>query len=295
MLIGYIESLLNGILMGSIYGLTAVGLTLIFGVMKVVNFAHGSILMVGMFAAYFFVALTGLNPYLALVVVVPFLFVFGYAMQKFIIKPIFVAEKDVREPITVIIVTTGIWYILDNLALMLFGAEFRVAKTSVTGKMLEVFDMYFLWPKIIGAVITLLLGLYLFWFLRHSRMGKAVRATSLDREAATLMGIKQNRIYNIVFGLGCACCGVAACVLVPFYYVYPTVGVPFDIKAFIIVVLGGLGSVPGAILGGILIGIIETLGAQFMAATWTEMLIYVFFLLVLFIKPAGLFGLKQDY
>ena len=151
MLIGYIESLLNGILMGSIYGLTAVGLTLIFGVMKVVNFAHGSILMVGMFAAYFFVALTGLNPYLALVVVVPLLFVFGYAMQKFIIKPIFVAEKDVREPITVIIVTTGIWYILDNLALMLFGAEFRVAKTSVTGKMLEVFDMYFLWPKIIGG------------------------------------------------------------------------------------------------------------------------------------------------
>ena len=294
-MIGYVESLLNGILMGSIYGLTAVGLTLIFGVMKVVNFAHGSILMVGMFAAYFFVTLTGVNPYLALPVVVPLLFVFGFAMQKFIIKPIFVAEKDVREPITVIIVTTGIWYVLDNLALLLFGAQFRVAKTSVTGKMLEIFDMYFLWPKIIGAGITLLLGLYLYWFLKYSRMGKAVRATSLDREAATLMGIKQNRIYNIVFGLGCACCGVAACVLVPFYYVYPTVGVPFDIKAFIIVVLGGLGSIPGAILGGIILGVIETLGAQFMAATWTEMLIYVFFLLVLFVKPSGLFGLKQDY
>ncbi|WP_029916105.1 branched-chain amino acid ABC transporter permease [Pelobacter seleniigenes] len=294
-MIGYVESLLNGILMGSIYGLTAVGLTLIFGVMKVVNFAHGSILMVGMFAAYFFVTLTGVNPYLALPVVVPLLFVFGFAMQKFIIKPIFEAEKDVREPITVIIVTTGIWYVLDNLALLLFGAQFRVAKTSVTGKMLEIFDMYFLWPKIIGAGITLLLGLYLYWFLKYSRMGKAVRATSLDREAATLMGIKQNRIYNIVFGLGCACCGVAACVLVPFYYVYPTVGVPFDIKAFIIVVLGGLGSIPGAILGGIILGVIETLGAQFMAATWTEMLIYVFFLLVLFVKPSGLFGLKQDY
>ncbi|MGE4466081.1 branched-chain amino acid ABC transporter permease [Sphaerochaeta sp.] len=294
-MIGYIESLINGILMGSIYGLTAVGLTLIFGVMKVVNFAHGSILMVGMFAAYWFITLTGLNPYLALVVVVPLLYFFGYYMQKIIIKPIFEAEKHVREPITVIIVTTGIWYVLDNLALLVFGAEFRVAQTSVTGKMVEVAEMYFPLAKIIGAVITLLLGIYLYWFLKHSRMGKAVRATSLDREAATLMGIKQSRIYNIVFGMGCACCGVAACVLVPFYYVYPTVGVPFDIKAFVIVVLGGLGSVPGAILGGIIIGIIETVGAQFMAATWTEMLIYAFFLVVLFVKPSGLFGLRQDY
>jgi len=294
-MIGYIESLINGILMGSIYGLTAVGLTLIFGVMKVVNFAHGSILMVGMFAAYWFITLTGLNPYLALVVVVPLLYFFGYYMQKIVIKPIFEAEKHVREPITVIIVTTGIWYVLDNLALLVFGAEFRVAQTSVTGKMVEVAQMYFPLAKIIGTGITLLLGVYLYWFLKHSRMGKAVRATSLDREAATLMGIKQSRIYNIVFGMGCACCGVAACVLVPFYYVYPTVGVPFDIKAFVIVVLGGLGSIPGAILGGIIIGIIETVGAQFMAATWTEMLIYAFFLVVLFVKPSGLFGLRQDY
>ncbi|WP_303852107.1 branched-chain amino acid ABC transporter permease [Seleniivibrio woodruffii] len=294
-MIGYIESVINGILMGSIYGLTAVGLTLIFGVMKVVNFAHGSILMVGMFAAYWFITLTGLNPYLALVVVVPLLYFFGYYMQKIVIKPIFEAEKHVREPITVIIVTTGIWYVLDNLALLVFGAEFRVAQTSVTGKMIDIAEMYFPVAKLIGAGITFLLGVYLYWFLKHSRMGKAVRATSLDREAATLMGIKQSRIYNIVFGMGCACCGVAACVLVPFYYVYPTVGVPFDIKAFVIVVLGGLGSIPGAILGGIIIGIIETVGAQFMAATWTEMLIYAFFLVVLFVKPSGLFGLRQDY
>ncbi|TCK62050.1 branched-chain amino acid ABC transporter permease [Seleniivibrio woodruffii] len=294
-MIGYIESVINGILMGSIYGLTAVGLTLIFGVMKVVNFAHGSILMVGMFAAYWFIKLTGFNPYLALFVVVPMLYFFGYYMQKIVIKPIFEAEKHVREPITVIIVTTGIWYVLDNLALLVFGAEFRVAETSVTGKMVEIAEMYFPLAKLIGLGLTLLLGAYLYWFLKHSRMGKAVRATSLDREAATLMGIKQSRIYNVVFGMGCACCGVAACVLVPFYYVYPTVGVPFDIKAFVIVVLGGLGSIPGAILGGIIIGIIETVGAQFMAATWTEMLIYAFFLVVLFVKPSGLFGLKQDY
>lgn len=294
-MLGIIEALINGVLMGSIYGLTAVGLTMIFGVMKVINFAHGSILMVGMFAAYWFVKLTGLNPYLAILVVVPMLFYFGYYMQSWIIKPIFEAEKDVREPITVIIVTTGIWYVLDNLALLLFGAEYRVVKTSVTGKIVEFYDMYFLLPKIIGAGITILCAIYLYWFLKHSKMGKAIRATSLDREAASLMGIKQSKIYNIAFGMGCACCGVAACVLIPFYYVYPTVGVPFDIKAFIIVVLGGLGSIPGAIIGGIIVGIIENVGAQFMASTWTELLLYGVFLFVLLVKPSGLFGMKQDF
>jgi branched-chain amino acid transport system permease protein len=294
-MLGIIEALINGLLMGSIYGLTAVGLTLIFGVMKVINFAHGSILMVGMFAAYWFVKLTGLNPYLAILVVVPLLYYFGYFMQNWVIKPIFEAEKDVREPITVIIVTTGIWYVLDNLSLLLFGAEYRVVKTSVTGKIFEFYDMYFLLPKVIGAGITILCAIYLYWFLKHSKMGKAIRATSLDREAASLMGIKQSKIYNIAFGMGCACCGVAACVLIPFYYVYPTVGVPFDIKAFIIVVLGGLGSIPGAIIGGIIVGIIENVGAQFMASTWTELLLYGVFLFVLLVKPSGLFGMKQDF
>jgi len=294
-MLGIIEALINGVLMGSIYGLTAVGLTMIFGVMKVINFAHGSILMVGMFATYWFIKLTGLNPYLAIPVVVPLLYYFGYYLQSWVIRPIFEAEKDVREPITVIIVTTGIWYVLDNLSLLFFGAEYRVIKTSVTGKIFEFYDMYFLLPKIIGAGITVLCALYLYWFLKHSKMGKAIRATSLDREAASLMGIKQSKIYNIAFGMGCACCGMAACVLVPFYYVYPTVGVPFDIKAFIIVVLGGLGSIPGAIIGGIIVGIIENVGAQFMAATWTELLLYGVFLFVLLVKPSGLFGMKQDF
>lgn len=294
-MLGILEALINGVLMGSIYGLTAVGLTLIFGVMKVINFAHGSILMVGMFAAYWFVKLTGLNPYLAIFVVVPMLYFFGFYLQNWVIRPIFEAEKDVREPITVIIVTTGIWYVLDNLALMMFGAEYRVVRTSVTGKIIEFHDMYFLLPKLIGAGITIVCAIYLYWFLKHSRLGKALRATSLDREAASLMGIKQSRIYNIAFGLGCACCGMAACVLIPFYYVFPTVGVPFDIKAFIIVVLGGLGSIHGAVLGGIIVGIIESVGAQFIAATWTELLLYGIFLFVLLVKPSGLFGNKQDF
>ena len=291
----FLQSLVSGLLIGGIYGLTAVGLTLIFGVMKVINFAHGSLLMVGMFAAYWFVKLTGVNPYLALLVVVPLLFGFGYLMQQVVIRPVFKAEKDVREPITVIIVTTGIWYILDNLALMAFGAEYRVVRTTVTGKIFDIGGIFFLQSKLYGFLIALATTLFLYWFLKHSKTGKAIRATSLDREAASLMGVNQYKIYNIAFGIGTACCGVAGCVLIPFYYVYPTVGTVFDIRAFIIVVLGGLGSIPGALLGGIIIGIIQSVGAQFMAATWTEEIIYVLFLLILFVKPSGLFGNRHDF
>jgi branched-chain amino acid transport system permease protein len=204
-------------------------------------------------------------------------------------------EKDVREPITVIIVTTGIWYILDNLALMAFGAEYRVVHTSMTGKIFSLGGLYLQQSKVYGFLIAVATALVLYWFLKHSKMGKAIRATSLDREAASLMGVNQFKIYNIAFGIGTACCGVAGCVLIPFYYVYPTVGTIFDIRAFIIVVLGGLGSIPGALLGGILIGIIQSVGAQFMAATWTEEIIYVLFLLILFVKPSGLFGNRHDF
>ncbi|OLN26962.1 High-affinity branched-chain amino acid transport system permease protein LivH [Desulfovibrio sp. DV] len=132
-------------------------------------------------------------------------------------------------------------------------------------------------------------------FMRKTKTGKALRATSLDREAANLMGINQYRVYNIAFGLGTAIAGIAGCVLIPFYYVYPSVGVVFDIRAFIIVVLGGLGSIPGAILGGLVIGLIESVFSQFMASTWTEAIIYAIFLIILFVKPSGFFGHKQDW
>jgi len=289
------QAIINGVLIGSIYGLTALGLTLIFGVIKVINFAHGSILMVGMYAAYWMVKLTGLNPYLALVVVTPALFFFGYFMQQVVIKPVFKAERDVREPVTVIIVTTGVWYVLDNLSLMMFGAEYRVVKTGITGHTFALGDFIFSTPKVYGFLITIATALALFAFMKYTRMGKAIRAASLDRDAASLMGINQYKIYNIAFGIGTATAGIAGCVLIPFYYVFPTVGVIFDIKAFIIVVLGGLGSINGAVLGGIIVGLIESVFSQFMASTWTEAIIYAVFLLILFFKPSGLFGSKMDW
>jgi branched-chain amino acid transport system permease protein len=291
-----IEDTINGILMGSIYGLAALGLTLIFGVLKVINFAHGSMLMVGMYAAYWTVILTGLHPYLTLIAVVPVMFVFGYLLQDILIKPIFKSEKDVREPITVIIVTTGVWYILDNLSLLVFGPQYRnIQDNPLRGKMLEFGDMMVSVPKLWGFCAAIVTALLIYLFLQKTRMGRAVRATSLDRDAASLQGINQYKVYNISVGIGTAAAGVAGVALVPFYNVFPSVGVLFDIKCFIIVVLGGLGSIWGALLGGMIVGVIESVGPQFMAATWTEAVVYALFLLFLFFKPSGLFGVKYDW
>jgi branched-chain amino acid transport system permease protein len=291
-----IEDTINGILMGSIYGLAAMGLTLIFGVLKVINFAHGSMLMVGMYTAYWAVMLTGLHPYLTLIAVVPVMFVFGYLLQDILIKPIFKSEKDVREPITVIIVTTGVWYILDNLSLLVFGPQYRnIQDNPLRGKMLEFGDMMVSVPKLWGFCAAIVTAMLIYLFLQRTRMGRAVRATSLDRDAASLQGINQYKMYNISVGIGTAAAGVAGVALVPFYNVFPSVGVLFDIKCFIIVVLGGLGSIWGALLGGIIVGVIESVGPQFMAATWTEAVVYALFLLFLFFKPSGLFGVKYDW
>jgi len=291
-----LEDAINGVLMGSIYGLTALGLTLIFGVLKVINFAHGSLLMVGMYAAYWSIILTGMHPYVALIIVAPVMYLFGYYLQDIVIKPIFKAEKDVREPITVIIVTTGVWYILDNLTLLIFGPAYRnIQDNPLKGKMLEIGEMFISVPKLWGFVTAVITAAAVYWFLQKTRMGRAIRATSLDREAASLMGINQFKVYNVAFGIGTATAGIAAVTLVPFNNIFPSVGVLFDIKGFIIVVLGGLGSIGGAILGGIIIGLIESIAPQFMTATWTEAIVYGLFLVVLFVKPSGLFGVKYDW
>lgn len=287
--------ILNGILMGGIYGLTAIGLTLIFGVLKVINFAQGAFLMSGMFTTYWVVKLTSLNPYEALVIVIPFTYFLGYYTQKFLIKPVFKSEADVREPIGVIIVTTGIWYMLDNLALMLFGAEYRTINIPSVSKAISIFGVYAPLSKIIGFFISLIVSGALFWFLQYSKMGKAIRATSQDRDAASLMGINQYRVYNITFGIGTAICGIAGAVLLPFYYVYPTVGMHLDLMDFVIVVLGGLGSIPGALIGGLIIGLIESVGSQFISYSWTLEIIYLMFLIILFVKPSGLFGVKGEF
>lgn len=290
-----LATIINGVLMGCVYGLTAMGLTLIFGVMKVINFAHGSFLMAAMFATYYFFRLTGLDPYLGMVVTVPLLFAFGYFIQHLLIRPVFKIERDIREPISVLMLTAGLWIFMDAFALALFGAFYKTIKTSYRGAVYHFGDVTVSVSRFYAFLTTVILTVLLYFFLKKTRIGKAIRATGQDRDAARLMGINIDRIYDVAFGLGIAIVGVAGAVLMPFYYAHPTVGVVFDIRAFIIVVLGGLGSIPGALLGGVIIGVVESVGAQFMTATWTEGIIYAIFIAVLFLRPEGLFGFKAEW
>ena len=290
----YLQALINGIMMGGVYGLTAVGLSIIFGVMKVVNFAHGSFLMVGMFASYWLFSLTGLDPYVGLIFVVPFCFAAGYCTQAGLINTIFRKQKGVREPIGVLLLTTGLWLLLDNLALLLFGADYRAVKTPYSEISFKLGNILIDTPRLYAFIGTLLASSFLYFFLKRTEIGKAIRATGQDRDTAGLMGINIYRIYNIAFGIGVAITGLAGGLLVPFYYVYPSIGYVFSIKAFVIVILGGLGSIPGALLGGLIVGIVESVGSQFLLVTWTAVIIYVIFLLVLFLKPEGLLGLKGE-
>lgn len=290
-----VTTIINGILMGGVYGLTALGLTLIFGVMKVINFAHGSFLMGAMFVTYYLFQLTGIDPYLGLVITLPLLFAFGYYTQKVLIRPVFKIERDVREPISVLMLTAGLWIFMDAFALALFGAFYKTIRTSYKGAVLHLGDVIISLPRLYAFVTTVILAILFYAFLKKTRLGKAIRATGQDRDAARLMGINIDRIYNVAFGIGIAIVGVAGAVLMPFYYVHPVVGVVFDIRAFIIVVLGGLGSIPGALLGGVIIGVLESFVAQFITATWTEGIIYAIFISVLFLRPEGLFGFKAEW
>lgn len=290
----FLEALLNGLLMGGIYGLTALGLTLIFGVMKVINFAHGTHLMMMMYLAYWLIKLTSIDPYVSLIIVIPVAYIIGYLTQHLLVTPILKKEEDVREPVGVLLLTAGLWIFFNNFFLMLFGANFRSVDTIYSGTTFFISSMLISKPLFYAFIISLISTYILYRFLKQTRLGKAIRATGQDREAASLMGINVFKIYNIAFGIGIVAVGIAGAVLIPIFYVHPFVGDVFDIRAFVIVVLGGLGSVPGALLGGIIVGIIESLVGQYLTMTWAAALIYLIFLVVLFIKPSGIFGFEKE-
>lgn len=285
-------SIINGASMGAIYGLIAMGLTLIFGTMRVTNFAHGAMLMLAMISAYSIWAVTGVNPYLLIVIIGPLMFCLGYATQMLLVRPVLKVESDKNDPIGVLLLTAGLSIVLENLALMIFGADYRMAQTDFSNTVFSFGSVTLSAPRLYGLIITLGVSVLLWIFLQRTEIGRQLRATGMDRNTAALMGINSEKTFAVAFGIGCALLAVAALVLLPFYYVTPSVGNVFQTRAFIVVVLGGLGSVPGALVGGIIIGLIETIAAQFMTASITSVLIYLVFLVVLFVKPTGLFGSK---
>ncbi|BCJ86279.1 branched-chain amino acid ABC transporter permease [Effusibacillus dendaii] len=290
-----LQAVVQGILMGSVYGLIALGLTLIFGIMRVINFGHGTFLMVAMFISYFGITYLGLHPYLTLLIVVPAMFVIGYATNRWLIQPVLNKEQDVREPISALLLTAAISIVIENGFLAVFKADYRVAKSSFSGETIQLGSIIINTPKLYAFFLCAIVTLLFYLFMNRTEMGRRIRAVGQDRNAAKLMGISVDKTFSIAFGTGMALLGAAGVALLPFNQLYPAIGSLFGTTAFVTVVLGGLGSIPGAIIGGLLIGIVESVSSLFVPYTLSPMIVLYGFLIFLFIRPSGLFGSPHDW
>jgi branched-chain amino acid transport system permease protein len=280
-----IPAVLNGLMTGAIYALVALGLTLIYGVLHIINFAHGALLTAAMFAAFFAYKVLGLDPYLAAVVLTPLFFVFGYALQRFVIGP--AAHGEDRN---ILLVTLGLAVVIENALLYAFRADTRTINLPYAFNVVEVGTAFLAVPRVVAFVAVVIVALVLWLIMQWTDTGKAIRAVAREKLGAELSGIDVAHIYAVTFGLGTACLAVAACLLLPTYYVNPTAGNAFVLVAFTIVVLGGMGSVAGALLGGLFVGVVESLSSLWLGESLGQIGIFVMFILVLLFRPTGLFG-----
>ena len=282
-----ITAILNGLLTGAVYALVALGLTLIYGVLHIINFAHGALLSAALFAAFFAFHLLGLDPYLAALLLAPIFFAFGYALQRLIIGP--ASHGDDRN---MLLVTLGLSVVIENVLLYAFRADTRTIDLPYAFQTIDLGFTFLPIPRLIGFCLVFAVALVLWAIMRRTDVGKAIRAVAKEKLGAQLAGIDVAHVYATTFGLGTACVAVAACLLIPTYYVNPTVGEAFVLIAFTIVVLGGMGSVPGALVGGLLIGVVESLSGLFLGESLGQIGIFLIFIAVLLVRPTGLFGAK---
>src|SRR6266545_4671106 len=275
-----IQALISGIV---------IGLTIIFGVMRVINFAHGDLLMLGMYATYYLFAAAHVDPFLSIVITTPLMFLYGAFLQKTIINRMLNAL-----PQNQILLTIGLGLIMSNTIMLAFTSDYKILSTKYSSSSMHVAGISISSPLVISFAITAAITAALYWFLLKTDTGQAIRATAQDREAARLMGINVKRMSIIAFGLGSSLAATAGALISPTYYIFPQVGSVFTLKAFVITVLGGMGSVVGATLGGVLIGIAESVGGAYIGSGWKDVIVFVLFLLVLLFKPSGLLGTSKD-
>lgn len=280
-------SVLNGITTGAVYALVALGLTLIYGVLHIINFAHGAALMVALYFVYVLKEKFGIDPYASLVLVVPAMFVLGYALQRLIINR---ASHGKDE--NILLATLGIAIVLENLALLVFQSDTRNIETTYTLATANVLGATIAQTKLIAFAGALGVAAALLLFMQKSRLGRAIRAVAKEKHGAKLMGIDVEHVYAMSFGIGLACLGAAACFLLPTYYVNPQAGSGFVLVSFTIVVLGGMGSFTGALLGGLLMGIVESLCGLYLGESLGQLGIFLIFIVVLLFRPEGFFGAK---
>lgn len=293
-IITFFQTLIDGVLIGGVYAVISIGLSLVFGVMHIVNFAHAEFLMMGMFIAWFAWAYGGLDPMLGAFVALIVTFVIGMGMQKVLIKPILNAPQVAQ-----IFLTVGLLFAMENGALLLFGADYRSVSTSYQTEALSLFSgdagqIIVALDKLYAFLMALLSGTCLWLFLTRTSWGRAMRATSQDPMAAKLMGIDTDKMYMIAFGLGVGTTAFGGAVILPYITASPTVGAQFVVLMFTAVVLGGLGSVVGAVVGGIMVGLIQSFSALVLPIQLQNLTLFVVFILVLAFKPEGLTARRRS-
>ena len=281
-------AVINGILMGGIYTLVASGLTLIYGVLHIINFAHGSMLMVAMFGVFYLVTKLGVDPYLSLIFTMPSMFVMGYVLYKY-----FIGKLSYGKDENILLITLGLSIVIENLALMFFSGDSQTISMSYSDKMFEVGPLLIGLPKVISFVAAMVMCALLGIFITRTDTGRAIRAVAKERMGARLVGIDVDKVFAISFGLGMATLGAAASLLMPIFYVSPTTGHVFVMVAFTVVVLGGMGSFLGAVVGGLIVGLTESFGGLYLGESLGQIGISLIFILILLFRPSGLFGDKR--
>ena len=285
MLVTVAQAVVNGLLIGGIYALVSIGVTLIFGVVKIVNFAQGEFVMIGMYISYFLATYLGMDPLASLIVAMPILFVVGVLLQHFLIRRV-LGLGDMPQ----IFLTFALSLLLINVTLLLFTANYRTVQTSYTETSIHLGEVYVAVAKLIAFVVAMVLSGALWVFLHATDLGKAMRAASQNRDVAMLMGINPNRVFCVALGIALALAGAAGSLLMPFYSAYPFVGQVFVLMAFVAVVLGTLGNVIGALIASLMMGVAESLGIQYVGADSGLIVVFAMLLLTLAFKPTGLGG-----
>jgi len=296
----FLQTLIAGILLGGLYALIGIGMTLIMGVMKIINLAHGEIMMVAMYIAYWLFTLLHLDPYLSVFVAMPALFFFGVALQKYLINP--VLKVDSILPENQVILTVGIGMVLANLATIFFTSNYRSTPVDYATKAFYLTDVWknapielslsFSWTS--SFLIAVLITIALWFFLTRTDTGKSIRATAQDLDAALLMGVNVSKMRVATFGIGCALVGAAGCLFLPIYYLFPALGGQFTLIAFVITILGGLGSTVGAIIGGVILGVFESMTATYLGMGWAPVGRFLIFVAALVFLPGGVASLLRQ-
>jgi len=276
---------LQGFLMGGVYGLIALGLSLIFGVMKVINFAHGEMMVFAMFLSITLLLWGGLDPYLSLVIVAAVMFGVGYVIQRVFVNRILELPEAMQ-----VLVLVGLGIIFENGTLMIWGGSDLSPKTSLALSSFRWGPVTVDVPRLIAFILAIVITLLVLLFLKKTNIGKSIRAAADNRYGALIIGVHINRLYGICFGIGAACVGAAGALLVPLMPAKATMGAPYTMISFVIVILGGMGSLIGALIGGLIIGVAESLGTVFLPSSMKQVVSFTIMIVILLFKPQGLFG-----